>query len=209
MIILEQLQIELKSALLDFDTDRVKQLLNIQLVENQMLIPNLIEKVLSEIGTEWENGELALSQVYMSGKICEDVIGELFRDIQSTKISEYKIAIVTFYDFHTLGKKIISSALKSVGFNIVDLGQGIGLYPLIEKIEELQIEILLISVLMLPSALKIRDLRTELDKRNLKVKVLVGGAPFNFDKKLWKTVGADAMGYSPTDAIAVLNEWLK
>jgi methanogenic corrinoid protein MtbC1 len=199
---------ELKSALLDFDTDKVKALFSRQVVRKEISIPMLIEEVLSEIGKEWESGELALSQVYMSGKICEEVIEEILGSNPNIEVANSKIAIVTFNDFHSLGKKITLSVLRSVGYVIIDWGQGISLQTLVEKIEKEKIDILLISVLMLPSALKIKDLREELDKKKCKLKILVGGAPFNFDKKLWTRVGADAMGSSPTDAIDILNEWL-
>lgn len=32
---------------------------------------------LDRIGTGWENGTIALSQVYMSGRICEEVVDDL------------------------------------------------------------------------------------------------------------------------------------
>ena len=35
-------------------------------------------------------------------------------------------------------------------------------------------------------------------------KVVVGGAPFLFDDQLWQEVGADAMGKSAADAVAIV-----
>jgi len=37
----------------------------------------------------------------------------------------------------------------------------------------------------------------------------VGGAPFSFDKSLWKYVKADSMGESASDAIHFIKKWMK
>ena len=200
---------EFKSALLDFNSDKARNILSSQVKNKIEFIPSLIEDVLIDIGKEWEKGELALSQVYMSGMICEKLVEDLFIYKEDSKIDKSKIGIVTFNDFHSLGKKIVLSVLRSVGFNVVDLGFGIDSKTLINKIKKEKINILLISVLMLPSALKIKELREELRKRNHELKILVGGAPFIFDHLLWEQVGADAMGRTPSDAIIILRNWLK
>ncbi|MDZ7777050.1 MAG: hypothetical protein U5L09_16260 [Bacteroidales bacterium] len=49
-----------------------------------------------------------------------------------------------------------------------------------------KIKILLLSVLMLPSALHVKDLKQKLNGTG--VKIVVGGAPFRFDENLWKEV---------------------
>ena len=71
------------------------------------------------------------------------------------------------------------------------------------------VRILLISVLMLPSALKIKALRAALDVRGVSVKLAVGGAPFLFDPELWREVGADATGRGAADAVAIVRRWLE
>jgi methanogenic corrinoid protein MtbC1 len=78
---------------------------------------------------------------------------------------------------------------------------------LVERVITDKLRILLISVLMMPSALKIRELRNALDARGVQLKILVGGAPFQFDSQLWREVGADAMGLSAADAVAIVQHW--
>ncbi len=71
---------------------------------------------------------------------------------------------------------------------------------LFERVEKDQIKLLLISVLMLSSALKIRHLREKLTEMALDVKIVVGGAPFRFDAGLWREVGADGMCKTASEA---------
>jgi methanogenic corrinoid protein MtbC1 len=202
------LELELKSALLEFNSEKAKSILLRNIDDKNELIPGLIEKVLANIGSEWETGELALSQVYMSGQICEKIVDDIFKNDDTIKYPNPQIAIVTFNDFHVLGKKIVSSIIRSVGIQLIDFGNGLNIETLVDKIEKGNIKILLISVLMLPSALKIKDLIDTLNKKNISVKILVGGAPFIFDDMLWEQVGADAMAKSATEAIEIINRWL-
>ena len=75
---------------------------------------------------------------------------------------------------------------------------------LVARVKADGIRILLISVLMLPSALRVRQLRERLEAEGCRPKLVVGGAPFRFDEQLWKEVGADAVGHTASEAIAVV-----
>ena len=58
---------------------------------------------------------------------------------------------------------------------------------------------------MLPSALRIKDLKSEMERQNLKTRLIVGGAPFRFDEMLWRDVNADATANNAADSLKVLN----
>ena len=60
---------------------------------------------------------------------------------------------------------------------------------------------------LLPAALKVKAVRAALDARGSRVRIAVGGAPFLFDPELWREVGADAMGRSAADAVAIVRRW--
>jgi methanogenic corrinoid protein MtbC1 len=101
---------------------------------------------------------------------------------------------------------MVSAVLRSHGYDFWDFGQGLTVEQLVELTEEHQVEILLISTLMLASALKIKSVRAQLTARGRAVKIIAGGAPFRFDSALWRQVGADADGKNATDIVAVLAE---
>lgn len=164
----------------------------------------LISRTLQKIGDSWEEGKLALSQVYMSGIISEELMDKVLPPKSPSRISQPKMAIATFEDFHLLGKRIIYSTLRASGFELIDLGGGLSVEKLLEIIEIEKIKILLLSVLMLPSALRIKDLKKRLAGSD--VKLIVGGAPFRFDPHLWKEVGADGFGMDSTEAITIVNK---
>jgi methanogenic corrinoid protein MtbC1 len=61
---------------------------------------------------------------------------------------------------------------------------------------------------MLRSALRVRDLVAGLRAAGLPTKVVAGGAPFVLDRRLAEEVGADAVGYSASDAVAIVRRLL-
>lgn len=170
-------------------------------VIEEVIIPALIE-----IGEGWENGVYSLSQVYMSSVICEDITKELFIDREMRESQKFNIAIVTFDDYHTFGKKLVNLSLTSAGYLIHDYGLIFEEEDLIKRIADDKIDILLMSVLMLPPALRIKELKPRLLEVNPNIKIIVGGAPFRFDKKLYKEIGADGTGATPAHALKLIKE---
>lgn len=201
-----------EEALLSVDRQSAREVLMAAVEkygENQA-VDQLIVRVLDHIGEKWESGDAALSQVYMSGVICEELISEFTEapsDIDAQ--DQPKIAIVTFMDYHSLGKRIVLSVLAANGLKALDYGQGIDTETLLKKVHADGIRILLISTLMLHSALRISDVRRGIDRLGLDVRIVAGGAPFRFDETLWKQVGADAMGRTSSDASIIVRHMLE
>lgn len=201
----------IESALEDMDKDKVFQLAD-QMLKTycvQAFIDDVVVEAMKMIGDKWEQGTVSLAQIYISGKICEELVDRIMPLEQLIPKATAKIAIATLEDYHVLGKRILTSVLKSNGYQFYDYGGGIDAKKLVEKIKTDKIKILLISVLMYPSAQKVIEVREELDRENYPLKILVGGAPFQFDPSLWKQVRADGMGKSATDALDYIKEWTK
>jgi methanogenic corrinoid protein MtbC1 len=167
------------------------------------LLETFIVPSLDNIGRAWEEGRVALSQVYMSGRICETLVDSFLPPGDARRIQQPTIAITVLEDYHLLGKRIVYSSLRASGFELFDYGHR-DMDTILEQVEKDKVEILLISVLMLRSALRVRDLVARLKKSPRQVKVVVGGAPFRFDPNLWQEVSADAMGANAADAINIV-----
>ena len=113
------------------------------------------------------------------------------------------MAIAVLEDYHLLGKRIVYSTLRAGGFDLLDYGRA-EVDELVNRIRRDGIEVLLVSTLMLPSALRVKDVRTKLDDAGEKVKIVVGGAPFRLDDQLWKEVYADAVGKNASEAVEIV-----
>jgi methanogenic corrinoid protein MtbC1 len=195
---------DLERALISLDRDTAQQIINqaMSIGSPIEIAGELISQTLKIIGDMWEEGKLSLSQVYMSGVICEQIIDTILPPKSPVRRNQPKMAIAVFEDYHLLGKRIIYSVLRASGFELMDLGSGLDAERLIEIVKNQEIKILLLSVLMLPSALHIKELKARLSDTD--VKIVVGGAPFRFDEELWKEVGADSFGRDSSEAIEIV-----
>ncbi|MFA5312152.1 MAG: B12-binding domain-containing protein [Methanomassiliicoccales archaeon] len=193
---------ELKKALMQIDANAAKDI-----VYNRMAdlppyerVQKVISPVLEEIGTSWENGDAALANLYFSSKICEEIVLNLFNGNMNGPEGPPKVAIATLEDYHLLGSKVVRMSIQSTGQKIIEYGR-MDVPGLADRVCDDRIDYLLISTLMLRSALKVKDLRESLDSRGCKVKIIVGGAPFRFDWGLWRRVNADFTASLPLMAL--------
>lgn len=200
---------KLERAILTLDRAEAESIfINASLIGSPIEIAGeLVSTTLNRIGEAWEDGKLALSQVYMSSIICEELVEKLLPPQSPVRKSQPKMAIGVFEDYHLLGKRIVYSTLRASGFELMDLGGGLTSDQLVEIVKKEEIKILLLSSLMLPSALHIKKLKPMLNNHD--VKIVVGGAPFRFDKELWKEVEADAFGNDSSEAVAIVTKMME
>lgn len=162
----------------------------------------LIAPVLNRLGEGWSQGTVALAQLYLGGRICEEQINQLFPDAGLVRADAPRVAIAVLADHHALGKRIVATFLRIAGYPVIDYGAGVDPQRLAALVRADDPDALLISTLMLPSALQVARLTALL--RDHRVKVFVGGAPFLFDPDLWRTVGADGMGRNASEALTLV-----
>ena len=170
-------------------------------------VEQIVVPALEQIGTAWLEGSVALSQVYMSGRFCEELVERALPPSDPDRKHQPRSAIVVLSDYHMLGKRVVYSVMRASGFELFDYGR-MDVDELVKRATADKISVLLISVLMLPSALKVREVCERLKTAGIKVKLAVGGAPFLFDDQLWQEVGADAMGRSAADAVSLVQRWM-
>lgn len=161
----------------------------------------LVAPALEEIGRRWERGEAALSQVYMSARLCQRWIDKAPPPTAATP-TPTRVGVALLQDQHALGKQLVLMALQGAGFAPLDLGRGTA-GELFARAQEHDLQVLMISVLMLSAALEVRSLRTLIDEAGSPLQLVVGGAPFRFDRELGERVGAHGVGQTSSDAIAL------
>ncbi|NCC37286.1 MAG: cobalamin-binding protein [Chloroflexia bacterium] len=197
-------------ALLAIDRLEVRHLLEelVTMMSPLIMVEQLIVPALEVIGERWEQGDVSLAQVYMSGRICEEMVDTLLPSANVQQQRQPAIAIAVLEDYHMLGKRMVYATLRSGGFVVSDYGR-IDTDNLVARVVRERVAILLISVLMLPSALQIKAVRQKLNAAGWRPKIIVGGAPFRFDRQLWQEVGADAMGSTASDSVALVTSLLE
>jgi len=168
-------------------------------------VESVMAPALERIGEAWETGTASLSQVYMSGRICEAFMEELLPLETRGSRPEPNMALAVLEDYHMLGKRLVAFVLRANRLDFMDYGR-VQTIDLVRQVERDRIEILLISTLMLPSALQIKEVARLLAERGLDVKIIAGGAPFRFDRALFREVGADAAAERASEVVAMIRQ---
>lgn len=207
---------QVRDALLALDRLRTEALLQQAARERSPLevVETLVRPALEEVGELWDAGDCALSQVYMSGRICEQVLDQLLGespaalrpiDAGCRTTARPAIGVVVLEDYHLLGKQIVRTVLRASGWSAKDYGRQ-SVEPLVDRVCEDQIEILLVSTLMLNAALRVEDLVVRLGRDSPRTRVIVGGAPYRFDADLWRALGADAVGLNAGEVVGLVEQ---
>jgi trimethylamine corrinoid protein len=194
------------ASLLAFDRVGARRVLQQALTTRSPLTiaEEVVTPALETIGQQWEVGQLSLSQVFMSGRICEELVDQFLPPADPSRKGHAAIAIAVLDDHHTMGKRIVRAALRANGYEVLDLGHALKAPDLAQKAAAANVRLLLVSVLMLRSALQVPALLAALDRLNTPIPVVVGGAPFLLDPELYLEVGAAAMGRNGADAVAIV-----
>ena len=193
-------------ALLSLDRETARRQMRLALSDTNpaTAIETLLIPTMERIGALWEQGEVALSQVYMSGRICEGILDELLPVAETDEAENPQTVIAVFEDSHALGKRLVVSALRVARIPVQDYGLGVTLEELVKKVRQDRPQVLLISVLMLRSALRVAELVRQLEAMSERPYIIVGGAPFLLDAQLWRQVGADAMAANSAEVLRLL-----
>ncbi|GFO59003.1 hypothetical protein GMST_13280 [Geomonas silvestris] len=193
----------LVAALLELDRNAARDCFQRSALVPLAFAETVLAPALERVGTGWERGEVALSQVYMSGRISEELLDEILPPQQLPDTSHPAMAVAVLDDFHPLGKRIVSSVVRASGFRLADYGL-IGVDDLVRRAQNDGIRILLVSTLMLPAALRVRELKECLDRDLPGTRLVVGGAPFRLHPDLWWEVGADGTSATASGVVPLL-----
>jgi corrinoid protein of di/trimethylamine methyltransferase len=109
-------------------------------------------------------------------------------------------------DVHDIGKGIVATMLRVYGFEVHDLGRDVPIGDFVEKVKEVQADVVGSSALMTTTQMGQKKLEQALKEAGIRdqVKTMVGGAVAT---QHWADrIGADLYAESATDAVMVLKE---
>lgn len=160
----------------------------------QQIIEEILDPVLIQMGTMWGKGEVSLAQTFVGAKIAEDILFKCVPKEGHFIKSKGKVIIGNIEDdFHSLGRRVVSSFLKASAWEIIDLGNDVIPEVFLETAIQEKAQIIAVSAMMQSTAMNIVKVRQLIDQRGFKNKIMlaVGGAVFNWKPELLDIVGAD------------------
>jgi 5-methyltetrahydrofolate--homocysteine methyltransferase len=162
------------------------------------------------IGAKFTNGTVFIPEVLKSARCMNAALKILEPHLGAAEgVSTGKIMIGTVRgDLHDIGKNLVITMLKGVGFHLVDLGVNVKVNDFIDAVAQEKPDILGLSALLTTTMPQIKTVIDSLEEANLrdKVTVIVGGAPVN--QKFADDVGADGYGANAGEAVELVKRLL-
>jgi len=165
---------------------------------------------MDEVGRRFSKGLLFVPQMLRSAKTmqeCMKLLESLFEEGDIT--SKGKVVIGTVKgDLHDIGKNLVSMMMEGAGFSVVDLGVDVSPERFVEKIHEIEPDIVAMSALLSTTMPSMRTTIEALKQAGIrsKVKVMIGGAPVT--DKYAREIGADCYGPDAGSAVTKAKEIL-
>ena len=133
------------------------------------------------VGDLFGEGKMFLPQVVKSARVMKKAVAYLqpFIEAEKTESAQYagKVLMATVKgDVHAIGKNIVSVVLACNNYEIVDLGVMVPPEIIIQRAVEEQVDVIGLSGLITPSLDEMVYLAKELDRQNIKIPLLIGGA---------------------------------
>ena len=202
-------------AILDTDGEAAKKI-SIESLEAGMDPLEMINQGFTEgirkMGDLFERGEIFLPGLIVASEAMTAAIEILEAALPAEKQERKKAVIVLGTiegDIHDIGKGIIATMLRVHGFEVHDVGRDVPIETFVDKVKELNADVVGSSAMMTTTQIGQRKLEEALKIAGIRDKVLtmVGGAVATDH---WaQRIGADFFGESPQDTILKLEQSLK
>jgi len=178
----KRLSYALVKGIIEFLEDDINEAIN-SYDEPLKIIEGPLMDGMNEVGDLFGAGKMFLPQVVKSARVMKKAVAQLLPYIeQSLSASEKhanngKILLATVKgDVHDIGKNIVGVVLACNNFDIIDLGIMVPASKIIEEAIKHEVDIVGLSGLITPSLDEMIHVATEMEKKGLKVPLLIGGA---------------------------------
>ncbi len=145
-------------------------------VLNEVLLP-----AMKEVGDKFGAGELILPFVLQSAEVMKKAVKHLEQFLERAEgYTKGRVVLATVYgDVHDIGKSLVNTILSNNGYTVFDLGKQVPVNTIIEKAIEVNADAIGLSALLVSTSKQMPMCVQELDRRGLKIPVLIGGAAIN------------------------------
>jgi 5-methyltetrahydrofolate--homocysteine methyltransferase len=160
------------------------------------------------ISERFKTGEVFIPEVLLAARAVNEALAVLEPHLAGAQQQEsFRVLIGTVEgDLHDIGKNMVATMLRGVGFEIRDAGVNVAAEEFVRQVEEYRPHILALSALLTTTMPAMERVLEALSQRELRsgLRVMVGGAPVN--QKFADGIGAD--GYAPDagEAVALARE---
>lgn len=170
---------------------------------------HIIQPVMYEVGMLWERGAVSVAQEHLASAVVSRVMASVSMvDIVSD--DDFPKVVITSApnEYHEIGAWMISDILEQEGWNVKYLGANTPAEDLLELLRSFQPKVLALSVTMPFNILKAKEIIkiVKEDTALNEILIIVGGRPFNENKDLWRSTGADYFAANAREIKAIMSD---
>lgn len=181
-----------------------------RLVDNGTEIKDIYKYIFQrsqyKIGRLWETNSITVAQEHFCTAATQMIMSQLYPHIfSSSKNGKKIIATCIGGELHEIGIRMIADIFEMSGWDSYFIGANTPADSIIETIKSTDADILAVSASMTFNIPAVEELvsRTKENIPSEKIKILVGGRPFNISTELWKKTGADGWAPDADEAVNV------
>ena len=158
------------------DVEEVRQSVNrpIEVIEGPLM------NGMNTVGDLFGEGKMFLPQVVKSARVMKKAVAYLTPFIEAEKTAQKSKGKNSTGngkgDVHDIGKNIVGVVLGCNNYEIIDLGVMVPAYKIIEEAKKHNVDIIGLSGLITPSLDEMIDVAKEMEKNEIRVPLLIGGA---------------------------------
>jgi corrinoid protein of di/trimethylamine methyltransferase len=203
----------LKDTIVVIDDERAKKVAHDIIdkdINPEIAIKYSIAEGAAVLGEKFESGEIFLPHLVMAGDLMDEVGKILEQNIPPDKVERKKVIVIATVqgDMHSVGKNLVSTMLKSGGFEVHDMGVDVPSTTIIQKAKDLSADMIALSSLLTTTMPYQKEVIEDLEAMSIReeFKVMIGGGPVT--KAYADQIGADAYGKDAIEALIVAKQIL-
>jgi len=161
---------------IDADTEEARQKYNspLKVIEGPLMAG------MNVVGDLFGSGKMFLPQVVKSARVMKKAVAYLEPYLEEEKLegqTNGKILLATVKgDVHDIGKNIVGVVLACNSYDIIDLGVMVPANKILEEAIKQNVDVIGLSGLITPSLDEMVFVAKEMEKANMKMPLLIGGA---------------------------------
>ena len=175
------------------------------------LINNALIAAMDVVGDRFAKSEIFVPEMLVAAITMKkglDIIKPLLKDQEEQ--SKGKVVLCTVKgDLHDIGKNLVGMMLEGAGLEVIDLGVDVTVENVVDKVTEIQPQVLGLSALLTTTMPEMENVINVLQARGMRgaVKVMVGGAPLRAE--FAQKIGADAFGKDAAEAVNLARSFIE
>jgi methanogenic corrinoid protein MtbC1 len=162
------------------------------------------------IGERFRSGEAFIPEVLLSARVMNEAVSALEPYLTVGRSGAKGTVLIGTVkgDMHDIGKNLVITMLRGVGYEVKDLGVDVPVSKFVEAVRAFRPDILGLSSLLTTTMPQMKRVIEALEGGGLRggVKVIVGGAPVN--EKYARDIGADGYAHDAGGGVKLVESLL-